>query len=261
MNKEKFGSLRNAVQKTRETVKDNVNWETGNNWGIYESGLNRDERGDSYAELFSSVVPLDAKLTNLKKYIEIKLKSHKGQAVGIEVGGQGSRLFRDFSPGFFEKTLGVVLVDKRDEDQKSADEKMKHSVLVEDAFSSKGYREVKKWLGESKVNLICEKMHGASYDIPSDPDYLWLNLSRWYRLLDNHGIMLIQSPPIKKHDMETLMDWLVLTKHNFQGFLDVDWRSETISPKINRFGRIWLRLEKHDGAPKELPKLERNKIN
>lgn len=71
--------------------------------------------------------------TRLKTYIESSLSDVRGQAFGLELGGIGSKIFSQFTPGFFAKTAAISDDDYRDKIDpriKEKDKARNHSVIV-----------------------------------------------------------------------------------------------------------------------------------
>ncbi len=107
MDKESFSSLRDSANSLRDIRKGALT-EKGMKWPV------RDSRIEHFANYFGDVVPEtseDDPLKRFREYIEktIASENNDGNFTAIEFGGEGSRLFRGFSAGFFKKTVGVCL--------------------------------------------------------------------------------------------------------------------------------------------------------
>lgn len=100
-------------------------------WAYQDSPLVSEKPTDrSYHNTFENVLP-DKR--NLKQFIETELAPQAGQAIGLDVGGLGSRVFGTFTKGLFNRTAGISLTDTRyecqDKNQTTIDENRHHSVI------------------------------------------------------------------------------------------------------------------------------------
>ncbi len=158
-------------------------------WGISNSDLV--DYDDEFLELFE-----DAE-GNIVNYLEKELPA---DAIGIELGGIGSKLFADLRrslPGRFLKTAGVTLVDNRalyHEDLADDDAKNNHFVIEGDILDNATVKKVKEWTGNSKVQFVIERMIAGLSDLPQDQEFLFRKLNEWYMLVGDDGIMLIELP-------------------------------------------------------------------
>lgn len=239
--------LKKALSDAQWTTGQNLKREKEQGWNIYDSGLVSSEEGFSYDEVFEDIYPIE--FANIRDFIEARLAQQKGKAVGIEFGGSGSRLFSEFSPGFLKKSVGVALTDPRNPRQKESDMEIRHDILEADIFSSRCYRDLDRWLEGDKVDVIFEKMHGGSKDLPDDPDFLASIFNRWYRLLGDTGLMIMEIPPLKKPAFEKFKKILEQMKNGEVPGLKLDYETRTPN-SISK--RIILILEKNKNAPKDL---------
>ncbi|MBI3632647.1 MAG: hypothetical protein HY225_04330 [Candidatus Vogelbacteria bacterium] len=205
MQKENFRKLKKSLIQARNITSGSLKREVIHGWGIYNSGLLSGLH--SFDKTFGGLYGEDHE--NIKEYIEDRLAAKRDNAVGVELGGIGSTLFKEFTPGFFKRTLGVSLTDSRSEEDKVLDYKNNHHVLALDAFSSYGHREVQKWLGHEGADFIGEKMHAGSVGFSDNPDFLMSVINRWYKLLNKGGVMFLESPPIiDQKSKEVIGGWL-----------------------------------------------------
>lgn len=130
-------------------------------------------------------------------------------SIGVELGGTGSKLFRDLrqmSPNLFVKTAAVTPVDYRerlslmqsDPDLISRDTLELHYVIEGNVLSLSARRKVRVWAGERKVDFCISRMLRALEDIPRDPVFIARNVAAWYELLSEKGVMLLQIPDFMK---------------------------------------------------------------
>lgn len=158
-------------------------------WGIYDSGLLTGLC--SFDWRFKELLPKEYK--DIREYIESEMKEKSGSAIGLEIGGPGSKLFSEFSPGFLKESFGTTLTDYRTEKEKEKDIENNHTVFSGDIFTNEGFRDLKKKLGGKKVNVLFERMQGA---LPVYPQigYMAGIFDRLYSLLDDEGVMFVQMP-------------------------------------------------------------------
>ena len=192
--------------------------------------------------------------TNLKDYIEGTLQERKGEVILVEFGGIAVELSSGFSPGFLKKSIGVVLVDHREPEQKGhsfREETGQHKILEGDILSPKFYSGIlERELRKEKVDLIIERMIGGLRFIPDDPYILTKILKIWYKLLRERGIMFVQ---VNSTLRNLLTKWSKLIKSEYKDKIELE---------INFNSRLFsvFRLRKLSGAPIELPLLDRNTL-
>jgi hypothetical protein len=195
------------------------------------------------------------KVILFRKYIERTLAGQGARLSAVEFGGEGSNLFSDFSRGFFKKTIGVSLEDRRPDAICKEDEIKNHEVLVGDIFSGDTYRMIYDRLEGKKTNLIISRMYGALNIITDNPIVLGQLMRRWYSLLDENGLMFVQflsehiaateKNGVRIDLRENLFEkWYAMIKEHYSETLEIQ---ESYS---------CFRLLKKKGAPEILPLLE-----
>lgn len=233
-----------------------------------------DPRSDTIAESFRKLLP--GRERNVKNYIEQTLKERAGKAIGIEFGGPGSELFRGFSKGFFEKSLGVTLLDHRYsraevlgeeyvEDQGLSGEEMlgaeqdtaiHHTLLQGDILTDETYERVNEWLHGRKASLIIERMGCGLGFLPEDEFLAGELIARWYELLDEGGIMFIQVPVEINHVFNVWAS-TVSVQHPETLMLSFDIGRTNAMPTTEQ---TVLMLQKLKGAPDHLPLLTSREV-
>ncbi|MFA6474845.1 MAG: hypothetical protein WCV88_01430 [Patescibacteria group bacterium] len=244
-----YKHFRDAFRQVRKKTDEHRMYETGGDWGIQDSALIVDpsKRASGFEHPYDSEFDFRGmypeEFTDLKTYLEARLASKP--VIGIELGGRASRLFSQFTPGFIERSLGVLLSDNRSAShpQQAQDALRHHEVITADVFSTEGKQTINKWLNGQKADLIFERMEGAISDGPyTEPGFMTAVFTRWYRLLSERGIMLVQSPWLDATtltDMETRLDTLK------EQHIDVVYKRRPLGDKA----RLYTILEKKAGAP------------
>ena len=199
----------------------------------------------------------------MKGYIQKTLEGKKGEAIGVEFGGPATNLFRSFDKGFFKRSIGVTLVDHRKDSRKKPypsnsplvilNENIindNHDVLEGDIFKQETYENLSKRLNGEKVDFIMERMEGGLRMVPSDPYTMGKILENWYELLNEGGIMFVQSPVVFNNLLEK---WVDKIKSEFGNVIEVKYKkgTEDFTPACSAF-----RLRKLPGAPSKLPLLD-----
>jgi len=254
---EQFENLRETFEEVSKKTKNYKELETVEDWPDQNSGLLNGSYNDledklksSYNSSFSGLFPEEFK--DLKQYLESRLASKKG-VIGIELGGRGSKLFSEFSTGFIKRSLGVVLHDNRMEEERTQDTQRNHKVLSENLFSPKGKQATTNWLNGKKADLVFEKMEGAHF--PPEPGFMLTVFNRWYRLLSEEGIMLIQTSPMHVSSLEQVEQYLDTLEDKD---LTIKYKRKKVIIKIRQGGvmayggRLHIILEKKEGAPESL---------
>lgn len=230
--------------------------ENKHTWGVYwdiadspllptEQKMHKGKPIVSFQESFAPVLP---EKENIKDYVERILAEKRGEAIGIEIGGTGSALFRGFSDGFFQKTAGVNLTDYRDQldpDPTPEDNARNHIVIPGDLFSGETKDNVGNFLNGQKADLIISRMAGGLNEIPREPYFLGKEADHWYQQLADGGVLLAMLPGFGAF----LPAWVELIKSEYKGQLEVECTEfvpeEGIVPV--------LKLRKLPGAPEHLP--------
>lgn len=193
-----------SVSKERKEGEiENPRW-----WDIRDSSLEGMFDKSSYQRTFEEVVPPNQPL--LRRYIETTLSDRRGSAIGIELGGPGSKLFSGFSKGVFERTLGVTLNDRRNPKRTLQDDLSHHFVREANLLEDESTTVIKKWLNGRKADVIIERMAGAlSYGgTPVDPHFVLRRVSEWYQMLSVGGLMFLQIPKKMRPIMPMVMERL-----------------------------------------------------
>ena len=144
----------------------------------------------SYAETFRELIPEGEWLTD---YVERKLSSRAGDAVGVELGGLGSELFAGFSPGFFKKTAGVNLSDYRESltpDPTEGDTERNHTVVTGDMLRHPTKQKVEEWLDGDKIDFLVKRMKGGEGHLPLDPFSMAKEADYWYKQVSAGSVLL-----------------------------------------------------------------------
>lgn len=204
----------------------------------------------SFQHTFETVLPPGEQ--SLRQYIEKTLAPRKGDAIGIEFGGIGSRAFQGFSRGFFKKSVGVTLVDHRlpDTGRDQEDRRRNHLVMVGDILTPETYDSLRNLLNGEKVDLIVERMAKGLEFIPGEPYTAAKILKTWYALLREGGIMFVQVPIILN---PILKPWIMKIRTNYAQTLEISF---TKGSENSNSPSSALRIHKLPGAPEELPVLE-----
>ena len=243
------GIIRNFLDtRSQRKKQEEIKLREGS-WGNYDSEFWH------FAGFFTECLPEEYKRKDRKEgfklYIENTLsreettdQREKSKLTAVEFGGPGSRFFRGFSNGFFEKTAGVCLADIRGEDLKNEDSSSNHYVVAGNilgADSNETLNEVKTMLDTTKVDLIVSKMQGALNGM--DMNLLDDAVRQWYALLSENGVMFIQynwASSSDKREDNIAAKCIEMIKEKYPQ-LDV------------QLGRGVMRLHKKLGDPEQLP--------
>jgi|GEM_PF-2697588 len=240
---------RTDINRERDKLQD---------WAIYDSSLDDMFDRYSFANDFNALVPEG--FNGLREYLVEKLAYKDGKAIGVEIAGPASKLFHDLSDNhLFGRSAGFVLSDSRIPVRKEEDDTINHQVVeVSDAFSSEGYRTIQNWLGTEKADFIIERMVANLGSFPKDPEYLYAQLNRMYKLLAPGGVMFVMAPPFDKDDIKqnTIYQWIDGIKTKYKEVIDFDsYLNDGLNGDFTgNMGFFCIRLEKLPNAPAELPK-------
>lgn len=193
-------------------------------YGVIDSPLYGNDIPD-FNSYFKCVLPEDQQ--DLGKYVIALLKgaNRYGEALGIEFGGQGNRLFHDFrkltgswiSHGAFKRSFGVALGEFK-EKKSLLFRPPNHRFIPGDVFEDKTYENLEKEIGEEKFDFIMERMLLGLSGIPPEPFLVSGVLSRWYSMLRIGGVMFIEVP----NNLATLIEpWVEMLKREHSDKLEV----------------------------------------
>jgi hypothetical protein len=202
-------------------------------YGVYDSAL------DSYETTFYQVLPKGEKL---KDYIETFLAERRGSAVGLELGGTGSRLFESFDSNFFEASAGVALGDPRTNKRKELDVRNGHLVISGDMTAPKTKDEVEEWLGTRKIDLLIKRVVGGSAHIPFDPGLMIHETRYWYSKMNERSLMFLETHAVPSLAIKR---WSKFINDNPANNI------EAVYP-----GMQSLKIARFKGSPKKLPYLK-----
>ncbi len=208
----------------------------------------------SFSKVFEDVVIGG----DIKKYTEMILNEKKGEAIGIEFGGIAVNLFEGFDDGFFKQTIGVSLADYRTKSgqlkeggaKKIYPDGRQHNIIIGNLFDREIYQKINKITRGKKVDFIIERMLGGFENVPNNsPLVLMVVLQKWYEMLNEGGLLLIQIPwPME----DIAKEWVKLLQNGkYKQGVDVGFsESRWVS----------LRIHKLKKAPDRLPVLKIDEI-
>lgn len=213
-------------------------------WAYYDSPLC--EGPDSYQATFRNLIP--SNYATLKEYVEDVLSGKKGRAIGADLGGPGSRIFSDFSSGFFQDTYGITLRDIRKEPIAKEDATRNHHIIAGDMRGTAMKQMIREKL-DKKADVIFERMEGGLMLFPRDARWATEALNQIYGLLSDEGVIFLQSTydkiPSESYEVvpsSTLESYARILKTSFPGLLEVSSDGKS------------LKIRKVSGdAPKRLP--------
>jgi|GEM_PF-3224283 len=256
-------STEQELQTSQARTAKSLALETGKNpWGIYDSALLpsligrifpesnflRAVLGKSFQESFAPVVGGGI---DLKKDIETALAEFRGKAVAVEFGGTGSKLFAGFADGFFARTLGMNLVDRRTPAQEKRDQKNHHTVIAGDMMAVAAKAQLADWLQGQSVHLIIERMMRGLEAAPNDVHFIGESLKDWYQILAEGGLMYLQAPRIVT---PLLQEWAAKVARESNGTIQLEWGQDGQVPWMS------IRVRRLAGAPAEMPMLSAPEI-
>ncbi len=194
---------------------------------------------------------------SLKKYIEDRLKEKRGLAVGVEFGGDGESVFRDFSKNFFHKSVGVCLERYANTPNDISmltnfnGSDTTHYILTGDMFTEEVYEKLASDIGVKKVDLILERMAAGLLTVSEIPLDNIKIFKKWYEMLNVGGLMFVQVP---NEFGDILKRWVDFVKKNHKETLSVGCADDGCG-----FGVKVVRVHKlNSGAPDKLPLFENN---
>lgn len=240
------------AERTRFTGDGQHGWEVQDS-SLLPGRLDRLVLGEeySYHTTFRSVLP---KGTNLKTDIVGVLGDKRGEAIGIDIGGLGSKLFGDFPKGFFAKTRGVALFDSRNLLQRMDDANSNHGVIVGDITRDKTREVVDRSLGGQKVDLIIERLMGGLNEVPHDLHFLQQQFTVLYDMLSEGGLMYIQVP---KFATKLASLWVKAAREEFAEAIRI---TQGVYHSKEYGSTVVLRIHKLSGAPTQLPLISKRQV-
>lgn len=217
-------------------------------WRNTNSHLEQGHAFTTFQDTFGRVVP---KGHSLRSYIEFVIgEGLPGKAIGLEVGGVGSELFKSFSEGFLAASLAVSLTDYRTSEQKEDDATRHHECLTGDLSSPETYEKIESWLREKKFDFIFERMLGGLTFMPKEPLFLMSAFDALYGMLKENGAMFMQIP-------DSLVPYVQTWKQNilkqYPEVLEIQIAEGSASGTVGL--EPVIRLVKKKGAPAHLPVL------
>src|SRR3989344_5840980 len=233
---------RRRMKEHREIVSRGVRYP---NWNFKDSELAYTT--SSFEQSFSRMVP------DLRHHTEHELANRKGDAIGIEFGGPGGKMFRGFSKSFFKKTIGVTLSDPlgTNEDEQRLREESRHQVVRADITHPETYALLCDQLNAEKADVIFERLAGGFTENPRDAALAIKLLSRWYDFLREDGLMLVQVP-VAHNSM--VAGWVRRVQSAYEDTLTVRYVQGTENGWPGKESILYLR--KRSGAPEKLPFLK-----
>lgn len=217
-------------------------------WIVYDSGF------ENMSVNFNTVLPKD--YNSAGAYLRSELGKKQGNAIALEVGGPGSRLFRDINKlgksKLLKKSIGITLLDKRSGFGRMEDFANNHEIVEGDLADKGAIEKIRESLEGEKADLIIERMEAGTQHLPKDLRMLGEVLKEYYSLVAENGIMFLEIPkynvkrkqpkfeiPIKK-----IRSWITELQQRYGNtFIQ-------ISPKDDY---AIIRIQKVQGAPEELP--------
>ena len=209
-----------AAKQTAETRQNEVGVikkePKATSWGVTDSPLLGGDLTHSFDSWFKGTIPHQEgkPRPNIKQYIEETLASNTNR-VAIELGGVGGVLFSGFTPGYFDRTLGISLTDSRkikqsDDQITSADSAINHTFMPGDLNDPDIFQKIDTWLDGRPADLIMERMYGGISKLTQDPFAMGKWASFCYDRLAPNGLLFAQVPPVLEayakgwvHDMKT----------------------------------------------------------
>lgn len=123
-----------------------------------------------------------------------------------------------------------------------------HNILIGNIFDRNVYKEIDNIVNDEKVNLILERMVAGFRNVPNSTMVIMAVLQKWYSMLSEEGLMLIE---VLVFLTEVTERWVKILKSDYDEVLDVEFD----------LGQGALRIQKLPDAPKKLPVLKLEEIN
>lgn len=216
----------------------------------------------SFRRSFDGVLPKG--IESLRGYIESLLEAKRGTAVFIEFGGPARQIAKDFTPGFFDRSFGVTLVDEAKTNTSeevharvdAADQTLNHTVIEADLLHASTYDDLRRRLDGRKAALIIERLGKGSDFAPEDMRTTGAVLKTWYEFLDDEGVMLLQIPVRYNGFLEAFVAHVEKTCGN-----TIEIRGYVGDYNGQHGENSSLFIRKRPGAPATLPMLDAETVS
>jgi hypothetical protein len=232
-------------------------------WRYFDTALANDK--NSFEAWFAGVLPEGE--TSLQEYVE-KILAPKPFKRGLEIGGIGTRLFKGFTPGFFDASAGVSLTNfltnsphRQSMQELDRDDGYNHTIIEGNIFDDKDPNihpstkdKVIEWAQGEKVDFIMERLYAGRDLLPEEPFALSKEVGFWYRQLAEGGLFFAEIPrAFDKH----IKEWETYINQSYAGSLDVKVTRLKLDGEESRYV---MRLHKLANAPEELPLLDAQSV-
>jgi hypothetical protein len=168
-------------------------------WPAYDSGL------ESKAQRFLPIIEQvegSNETENFVNYLKTRFSGRLGNLVGLELGGSGSNFFRELNIAMgsgqgFVNTYGITLVDHRTGEQKASDLSCNHKVLEGDIYFGNNRPVLDKFKmlpDKDRPDFIFEDMIMPMGMANYSPNFFYLSLNDWFKILRPGGVFLAQCP-------------------------------------------------------------------
>ncbi len=213
------------------------------------------ERNRSYLSTFKDTLPDN--YNSIQQYVESVLAHKSGNAICVDFGGIGTGVADGFTKNFLKQSIGVTIADNRIRWKiskpfyKYNDGRKKHKVLLGDILKKDTYEELLEITGGEKVDIIFERLLNGFLFVGENLT-LVNTVKKWYKLLNEDGIMFIQVPQKLTYLMPA---WQELINSEYGDVLEMQYTQKKYSGN-NAAITPAFRLFKKIGAPDELPMLD-----
>jgi len=203
----------------------------------------RPEDASAMINTFERVLPKGTE--SMVAYIEDEFKDEEDPLTFAELGGNGSAIAAELTPGRFGESYGVDLLGKK---RSKADKMRNHHILRGDLLLPKTYDQLRGSLKGKKLNLIIERMGRGMEASPDSVKTAAALLQVWYGLLADNGMMFVQIPT--KFNV-LLLKWADLLKQHYGDTIEFRYTLGTMDMRAGSQTAFYLK--KKTGAPEHLP--------
>lgn len=225
-------------------------------WGSYDSHLLPSHEAfipTSYQECFVQALPenqqwLQSYIQDLKAAKVARTGDPHVSFQGLDLFGQGTNLFGEFAPGTFTQTVANSLTDQRQPEHILRDRSINNTFVPGNYFDPATRQHITEALHHKKVDVIFLKAIAGRYSLPPNPFLLARELQTVWSMLEDEGVMFVQIP----NEVHNLV----------QPWLNKITETGTIEGQLgeNMASGYFLRLNRHAGAPEQLPFLSRREV-